>query len=148
MSFIRKTLNNIFSLISKTQGIIKKYPISTIQFILQQFFLAWFFLILIIFICFSCFLINSCCFFSCLLMISNCLSPWYSIPCNCSLFLSSIFFNLFKSHSFLLNSSNVLLKTLLNGKYSNLAFSTTPGLYAKYSPVKYSYFSNSLDDNA
>ena len=34
-----------------------------------------------------------------------------------------------------------------NGKYSNFAFSTTPGLYPKSSPVKYSYFSNSPDDN-
>ena len=30
---------------------------------------------------------------------------------------------------------------------SNLAFSTTPGLYHKSSPVKYSYFSSSSDDN-
>ena len=30
------------------------------------------------------------------------------------------------------------------GEYSNLACSTTPGLYPKSSPVKYSY----LDDNA
>ena len=34
------------------------------------------------------------------------------------------------------------------GEYSNLACSTTPGLYPKSSPVKYSYLSSSLDDNA
>ena len=42
----------------------------------------------------------------------------------------------------------VLLKASPNGKYSNLAFSTNPGLYLKSSPVKYSYISSSLDDNA
>ena len=35
-----------------------------------------------------------------------------------------------------------------NGEYSNSTFSTTPGLYPKYSPVKYSCLSNYLDDNA
>ena len=39
------------------------------------------------------------------------------------------------------------LKTLPNGEYSNLACSTTPGLCPKSSPVRYSYLSNSLDDN-
>ena len=58
-----------------------------------------------------------------------------------------MFFYLFKSPSFLSFSSKALLKTLPNGEYSNLAFSTTPGLYPKSSPVKYSYFSNSPDDN-
>ena len=42
---------------------------------------------------------------------------------------------------------NTLLKTLPNREYSNLTCSTAPGLYPKYSPIKYSYFSNSLDDN-
>ena len=44
--------------------------------------------------------------------------------------------------------SNPLLKTLLNREYSNLAFSTTSGLYPKSSPVRYSYLFNSLDNNA
>ena len=35
-----------------------------------------------------------------------------------------------------------------NGGYSDWAYSTTPGLYLKSLPVKYSYLSNSLDDNA
>ena len=43
---------------------------------------------------------------------------------------------------------NPLLKATPNGKYSNFAISTTPGLYPKSSPVKYSYLSSSLDDNA
>ena len=42
----------------------------------------------------------------------------------------------------------LLLKSSPTGEYSNLAFSTTLGLYPKPSPVKYSYLSNSLDDNA
>ena len=45
-------------------------------------------------------------------------------------------------------SSSPLLKTLRNGEYTNLAFSTTPGSCPKSSPVKYSYFSNSQNDNA
>ena len=61
---------------------------------------------------------------------------------------SSLAFNLFKSPSLLPFSSNCLLKTLPNGENSNLTFSTTPGLYPKSLPVKYSYFSNSPDDNA
>ena len=44
--------------------------------------------------------------------------------------------------------SALLIKSSPNGEYSNLAFSTTLGLYLKSSPVKYSYLSNSLDDNA
>ena len=45
---------------------------------------------------------------------------------------------------------NLLFKALINGEYSNLACSTTPGLYlgTKSLPVKHSYLSNSLDDNA
>ena len=43
---------------------------------------------------------------------------------------------------------NPLFKALSNGEYPNLAFSTTAGLYSKFSPVKYSYFSHSPDDNA
>ena len=42
----------------------------------------------------------------------------------------------------------LLLKSSPTGEYSNLAFSTTLGLYPKPSPVKYSYLSDSLDDNA
>ena len=49
---------------------------------------------------------------------------------------------------FLSFSSNPLLKTSPNGEYSNLAFSTTPGLYPISSLVKCSYLSNSPDDNA
>ena len=33
-------------------------------------------------------------------------------------------------------------------KNSNLAFSTTPAVYPKSLPVKYSYLYSSLDDNA
>ena len=62
--------------------------------------------------------------------------------------MSSIFFSLFKIPSFLSSFSNSLLKTLLNGEYSNLTCSTTPGLYPQSSPVKYSYLFNSLDDHA
>ena len=79
---------------------------------------------------------------------SNSLFPWYSISFNCSSFVHSIFFNLFKSSSFLSSFSNPQLKTLPNGGYSDWAYSTTPGLYLKSLPVKYSYLSNSLDDNA
>ena len=43
---------------------------------------------------------------------------------------------------------NPLLKASPKGEYSNLTFSTIPGLYPKSSTVKYSYLSNSLDDNA
>ena len=51
--------------------------------------------------------------------------------------------------------SLLLFKALFNGEYSNLTFPTTPGLYPKSSPVKYSYFkqysnihsSNYLDDD-
>ena len=66
----------------------------------------------------------------------NCFSPWYLITSNFSSFLPSTFLNLFKSPSFLSSFSNPLLKTLSYGEYSNLACSTTPGLYPKSSPVK------------
>ena len=56
-----------------------------------------------------------------------------------------IVFSIVSYLSFLFNP---LLKTLPNGEYSNLARSTTPVLYPKSSPVKYSYLWNSLDDNA
>ena len=65
-----------------------------------------------------------------------------------SLFLSSIFFNLLKSPSFLSSLSSPLLKTLSKGEYSNLAYSTTLGLYPKSSSVMYSYFLNSPENNA
>ena len=42
----------------------------------------------------------------------------------------------------------LLLKTSPNGEYSNLAFLSTLGLYPKSSSVRYSYLSNSLQDNA
>ena len=38
--------------------------------------------------------------------------------------------------------------TLPNVEYSNLACSTTLGLYPKSSPAKYSYLCNCLEDNA
>ena len=41
-----------------------------------------------------------------------------------------------------------MFKASYNRGYSNLACSTTPGLYRKSSPVKCSYLSSSLDDNA
>ena len=62
---------------------------------------------------------------------------FFLIICNCSSFLSSIFFNLFKSPSFLPSFSNPLLKALPSGEYSNLAGSATHGVYPKSSPVKY-----------
>ena len=43
---------------------------------------------------------------------------------------------------------NLLFKASPNGEFSNLTFSTTPGLYPKSAPVKYSYLSNSLDNEA
>ena len=60
--------------------------------------------------------------------------------------MPSVFFDLFKSPSFLSSFSNSVLKTLPNGNYSNLACSTIPGLYPKSSPIKYSYLSSSLDN--
>ena len=44
--------------------------------------------------------------------------------------------------------SNRLDKISLIEKYSNLKFSTTPGLCLKSLPGKYSYLSSSFDDNA
>ena len=41
----------------------------------------------------------------------------------------------------------LLFKASTNAEYSNLTFSTTPGLYPKSSPVKYLYLSSFLDDN-
>ena len=58
-----------------------------------------------------------------------------------------MFFSLSKRLSFLFLSSNPLLKTLPNGEYLNLASSTTPGLYFKSSPAKYSYLFSFLDNN-
>ena len=54
-------------------------------------------------------------------------------------FLSSMFFNLFKSPSFLSSSLNPLLKTLLNDEYSNFACSIILGFKPKSSPVNNSY---------
>ena len=42
----------------------------------------------------------------------------------------------------------LFFKAFPDGKYWNLTFSSTFGLYPKSSPVKYSYFSNSPLDNA
>ena len=41
-----------------------------------------------------------------------------------------------------------LFRASPNGEYSNLACTIILGLYPKSSPVKYSYLSNSLDNNA
>ena len=55
--------------------------------------------------------------------------------------------NYFISFAFFLLA--LLHKASPKGEYSNTQnFSTTPGLYPKSSPVKYSYLSSSLDDNA
>ena len=72
----------------------------------------------------------------------------FFITFNCSSFLSSIIFSLYKSSSFLSSFLQSLTKALPNREYSNLACPTTLGLYPKYWPVKYSYFSNSPNDNA
>ena len=66
---------------------------------------------------------------------------------NCSLFLSSICFNCFKSPSSFSSSFNPLLKALPSDEYSNVDYLTTPSLYPKSSPIKYLYLSDSLDDN-
>ena len=81
------------------------------------------------------------------LIASNYFPPWSLNVSNYSLFLLSIFFSLSKRLSFLFLSSNPLLKTLPNGEYLNLASSTTPGLYSKSSPAKYSYLFSFLDNN-
>ena len=59
-----------------------------------------------------------------------------------------MFFNLFKSLSFLSLSSSPLLKILPTGEYSNFAFGITSALHPKSLAVKYSYFSNSPLDSA
>ena len=70
------------------------------------------------------------------------------IAFSCSSFLSSVFFSLFKSPSFLsFYFFNPLIKILPNGEYSNLACSTVLGFKLKSSPVKYSYLSKLLKDN-
>ena len=56
-------------------------------------------------------------------------------------------FKFSKSLPFLSFSSNPSLNTLPYRGYSNLAFSTTCGLYPKSSPVKYPYLYNLPDDN-
>ena len=43
---------------------------------------------------------------------------------------------------------NALLSDMPNGEYSNFAFSTVLGLRPKSSPVKYSYLSKFVEDNA
>ena len=63
-------------------------------------------------------------------------------------FLSSICFSFFRSPSFLSSSLNPLLKILPNGEYSHFACSTVLGLRPKSSPVRYSYLSKLLEDNA
>ena len=57
-------------------------------------------------------------------------------------------FNYFIGFVVLFIFLNLSLNTSPNGEYSNLGLSTTPGLYPKSSPVKYSYLCSSLDDNA
>ena len=65
-----------------------------------------------------------------------------------SSFLSLIFSSLFKIPSFLSSSLNPLLNILPNGEYSNFACSTVLGLRSKSSPVRYSYLSKLLEENA
>ena len=57
-------------------------------------------------------------------------------------------FNYFIGFVVLFIFLNLSLNTSPNGEYSNVGLSTTPGLYPKSSPVKYSYLCSSLDDNA
>ena len=49
---------------------------------------------------------------------------------------------------FCLSLLTLPLNTSPNGKYSNLALSTTPGYILNSSPVKYSCLPSSLDNNA
>ena len=59
------------------------------------------------------------------------------------LFLSSIFFNFFKSPPFVSALSTPSVNTLPNGEYSNFACSNASGLYHKSFLVKYSYLGKS-----
>ena len=59
------------------------------------------------------------------------------------LFLSSVFFNLFKRPSFLSDLSNPSVNTLPNGEYSNFAYLNASGLYFESFLVKYSYLGKS-----
>ena len=68
----------------------------------------------------------------------HCLLRLSSVSIECVSVLSSIFFNLLKSPSFVPSFSKLLLKTLPNGEYSNLACSITPRLHLNFLPVKYS----------
>ena len=65
-----------------------------------------------------------------------------------SSFLSLIFSSLFKSPFFLSSSLRPLLNILPNGEYSDFACSTVLGLRPRYSPVRYSYLSKLLEENA
>ena len=62
--------------------------------------------------------------------------------------LSLIFFNPFKTPSFLCSSLNPLLNILPNGEYSNFACSIVLGLRPKSSPVNNSYLSKLLEESA
>ena len=62
-----------------------------------------------------------------------------------SSFLSLIFFNPFKTPSFLSSSINPLLNILPNAEYSNFACSIVLGLKPKSSPVNNSYLSKLLE---
>ena len=64
-----------------------------------------------------------------------------------TLFVSSIFFNLFKSPSFLSFSLNPLLNILPNGEYSNFACSIVLGIKPKSSPFNISYLSKLLKES-
>ena len=59
-----------------------------------------------------------------------------------------MFFSLLKSPSFLSTSLKPLLKILRNGEYSNFACSTVLGLRPESSPIRYSYLSKLLEENA
>ena len=65
-----------------------------------------------------------------------------------TLILSSIFFNLFKTPSFLSSSLSLLLNILPNGEYSNFPCSIVLGFKPKSSPVNNSYLSKLLEESA
>ena len=56
--------------------------------------------------------------------------------------------SLLSNPSFLSPLSDPLLKILHNREYSNLACSIVPDFKPKSSPVRYSYLSKLLEDNA
>ena len=71
------------------------------------------------------------------------LGTLYLLQLYTELYIKSLFYLMTLSSFF-----NLLFRASPTGEYSNLACSTTPGLYPKSSSVKYSYLFNCLDDNA